>query len=102
MTRRMQTTSFDIRVRVTGLAVLPEGIQHQRCVACGSPLEVHQPDPDVSHRLLGSCSCEECGIWYSLIVTPDRGGTYLIRLPSVAELTEAITRRDDCLGHPSP
>ncbi len=91
----MIEVAFDIRMRVTGRPVPPDGIEHQRCSACGSPLEVHQPDLDIPHRLLGSCSCAECGIWYAIIVTPDRLDSYLVRLPSVVEMMEAIARRED-------
>ncbi len=89
----MDKEVFDLSMRVTKLSVPPEGIEQLRCPACDSPLNMHQPEDEFPHRLLGSCTCEECGVWFSLIVTPDRKEMYLVRLPAIIEMMEAISRQ---------
>jgi hypothetical protein len=32
------------------------------CLQCESPLTIHQPDPELPHRLLATC--EECKSWF--------------------------------------
>jgi hypothetical protein len=39
-----------------------EEILAPRCPFCDSPLELHQPDPELPHRLLAIC--EKCKSWY--------------------------------------
>lgn len=36
----------------------------QVCRACGSELALHQPDPEMPERLLGTCG--DCKTWYLL------------------------------------
>jgi hypothetical protein len=36
----------------------------QVCRACGSELDLHQPDPEMPERLLGTCG--DCKTWYLL------------------------------------
>src|SRR5262249_41236258 len=43
-----------------------EGAARAGCPGCGSPLELHQPDPERPGRLLGPCS--GCGTWSLLDV----------------------------------
>jgi hypothetical protein len=39
-----------------------EEIVASSCPDCESPLVLHQPDPELPHRLLGVC--EACKAWY--------------------------------------
>jgi hypothetical protein len=89
----MDEQSFDITVRVTMASIQPGGPWQLHCPACQARLNIHQPEPEISHRLLGSCACEECGIWLSLLASPDRKTVYMIRLPAIAELWEAMRRQ---------
>jgi hypothetical protein len=89
----MDGQAFDLSIRVLKLSVAPEGAGQIRCPACDSPLNMHQPEEVFPHRLLGTCTCEECGVWFSFIVTPDRKQMYLLRLPAIIEMVEAISRQ---------
>jgi hypothetical protein len=51
------------------------------CPRCCAILDVHQPDPDLSDRLLGTCA--ECKAWYLL---DPRGAMVLL------EVVEALAR----------
>ena len=90
----MDRHSFDITLRVTALAISPGKYEQLYCPVCQAPLNLHQPEEEIPHRLLASCTCEECGLWLSLLVSPDRTKTYLIRLPVMAELWEALSRQE--------
>jgi C4-type Zn-finger protein len=89
----MDTQSFDITLRVTGLAIQPGGYEQLYCPVCQSPLNIHQPEEEVPNRLLASCTCEECGLWLSLLMSPDRTKVYMIRLPVMVEMWEALSRQ---------
>jgi C4-type Zn-finger protein len=89
----MNGQPFDITVRVTTLSTQPGSGETLCCPVCQSALNIHQPEPDVPHRLLASCSCEECGLWLALIRSPDRPRLYVTRLPVIAELWEAMSRQ---------
>ena len=84
---------FDVCLGVRGQDAKLNRIGQQRCPACDSLMIFHQPDEASPHRLLAHCDCEECGIWFAVVVRPDEQVVYLIRLPSVIELVEAIARR---------
>lgn len=84
---------FDITMRATSASMQGGGQISLLCPNCSSTLLIHQPEEESAYRLLGSCDCEECGVWYSLIPAPDRSQIYLIRLPSMTELREAMVRQ---------
>ena len=88
----MMELQFDIQMRATSQVGRWTDLNQQVCPACDATLTIHQPDVGNPHRLLANCSCEECGIWFALVVRPDQKVTYLVRLPSVIELVEAIAR----------
>lgn len=50
------------------------------CPKCEERLALHQPDPELDDRLLGTCG--ECKTWYLL----DGRGEFTHRLPSPNEL----------------
>ena len=87
----MEEVGFDIIVRVVARPVAgwPGPLE---CPACQCPLRVHQPEEDAPHRLLASCGCEECGIWYAVVPSVDRARVYLIRIPAIAEMREVLGR----------
>jgi hypothetical protein len=58
-------------------------ISHVRCPRCRSSLEFHQPDPDLSERLLGVC--EGCKVWHLV----DVAGGVMVPLPD-----EELFRRE--------
>jgi hypothetical protein len=60
------------------------------CLDCSSPLTLHQPDPELADRLLGTC--EGCKHWYLVDLVPGRAGGFLVGLPGrevVRELSHA-------------
>ena len=89
----MNGTEFDITIRVTVAPIADGWAEQVRCPACQSPLAIHQPEKDVPHRLLASCTCEECGVWFSVVPSADRAQVYLLRIPSIAEMREVLARR---------
>lgn len=89
----MREIEFDIRLRGKWQDATLHPIGHQQCPGCGTLLMLHQPDEGSPHRLLANCSCEECGAWFAVIMRPDDRVAYIIRLPSVIELVEAISRQ---------
>ena len=95
----MREIHFEIRLRVRGQGVPPDGIEFQRCMVCDSRLSIHQPDPDDPQRLLAHCTSPECGVWCTMILATDDKVSYLIRLPSIVEMTEAIARWKSSDGH---
>ena len=89
----MNGTSFDLTVHVTLLPAQTGGLDQILCPVCHEPLNLHQPEPEIPHRILASCTCEECGLWYSLIVSPDRTEVFMVRLPVLAEIREVLVRK---------
>ncbi len=55
-----------------------EGILSLFCSRCKSPLSLHQPDPELTDRLLATC--DECKVWY----VTDARGSELIHVPGLA------------------
>jgi hypothetical protein len=43
-------------------AEAPDPTQNAACLRCDGPLDLHQPDPDRSSRILGVCP--QCGDWH--------------------------------------
>jgi hypothetical protein len=70
----------------------PEGRPDVRCTGCRAPLELHQPDPYQSERLVGTCP--RCGAWYLIDLTV----RIMARLPDGA----ALARRLGAAGGPTP
>jgi hypothetical protein len=55
-----------------------------RCIACGSPLTVHQPEEGQPRRLLGTC--DGCGRWHLLDCEPGPGRSVMVLLPEAQVL----------------
>jgi hypothetical protein len=89
----MESISFDVTVRVTRHPARSDMQDEVLCPACDSELRIHQPEEETPHRLLGTCTCGECGLWFVLIPTPDRECVYLVRIPIIAEFREALSRQ---------
>ena len=49
------------------------------CLACGSPLQPHQPEVDHPERLLETCSA--CHCWYLLDLSPKDATLVMVSLP---------------------
>jgi hypothetical protein len=49
----------------------PQTVLNASCLACGEPLEFHQPDLDLPDRLLGICLA--CKVWF--LIQLDIDGT---------------------------
>lgn len=60
------------------------------CAACGTTLDVHQPDLGRPDRLLGIC--EDCGAWYLMSCRVDRFDTVVLQLPEDDTITKAVGR----------
>jgi C4-type Zn-finger protein len=89
----MSGFEFDITIPVTVFPIAGGWPEPLNCPTCQAPLDLHQPQNDMPHRLLASCPCEECGVWYSLVPSADRARVYLLRLPAIAEMREALSRQ---------
>lgn len=57
------------------------------CRNCGSDLGLHQPDPEMPERILGTC--DECKTWYLFVgdlecieIAPRRTGRGEVHVPS--------------------
>jgi hypothetical protein len=59
------------------------------CPACGSALDVQQPDPDDPSRLLWVCV--ECRSWFLLYQDP-RGRSVVVTLPAPAARARHLAR----------
>lgn len=89
----MERRTFDLTVRVWAHPTQSGRHDELMCPACDSALNIHQPEEAIPHRLLGSCTCGECGLWFSLVPAPDRGYMYMVRIPIIAEMREALSRQ---------
>jgi hypothetical protein len=59
------------------------------CPVCGSPIELHQPDPDQPERLLGRCV--ECSRWFLVMQSEETCAcTWLVELPATEKLRALI------------
>jgi hypothetical protein len=58
------------------------------CSACGTPVEVHQPDSDDPEFVLGTCS--ECGQWLLIASDPDGQAVQVLVLPTKDQLRAPI------------
>jgi hypothetical protein len=61
------------------------------CLDCSSPLTLHQPDPELADRLLGTC--EGCKHWYLVDLVPGGSGGFLVGLPG-REVVRELSRED--------
>jgi hypothetical protein len=59
------------------------------CPNCSSPLTLHQPDPELADRLLGTC--ERCKHWYLVDLVPGGSGGFLVGLPG-REVVRELSR----------
>jgi len=66
-------------------AINPDTIS-VRCVHCSTPLTLHQPDPGLPERLLGTC--ERCKHWFLMDLLPDQTNGVLVRLPDAQVIRE--------------
>ena len=89
----MDSSSFGMTVRVTTHPTQDGRYDELLCPACESDLRIHQPEEQTPHRLLATCSCAECDLWFSLVPTPDRWRVYMVRIPIIAEFREALSRQ---------
>src|SRR3954447_11206509 len=67
-----------------------------RCTKCQLPLELHQPDPELPERLLGTC--EGCNAWYLM----DVANGVMVPLPVEELLDRASELRTDRQAQSSP
>lgn len=91
----LEILSFPMPVWSTEAPDPEQGRDNLCCPVCGGDLSVHQPDAHAPSRLLASCECDECAIWLALVFTPDHGCVYMVRVPSSAELLEALSARGE-------
>jgi hypothetical protein len=54
------------------------------CPRCGCPLDLHQPQPSLPERLLGTC--DSCDSWALIEVGPDGAKTITVVLPETTGL----------------
>lgn len=74
----MERTST-VTVQLIGFSNGAEGFAALACRNCGVPLDLHQPGVEFPDRLLGTC--EECGSWFLVDLTPDGQTGVVVHLP---------------------
>ena len=71
--------SLDLVHSTTNTELLAEG----ECIRCEAPLCIHQPDEELTSRLLGTCP--DCRAWY--LIDAETG--LMALLPDEADLRDA-------------
>lgn len=74
-----------IAIKTHDLPVIP-------CRACGAGLSVHQPEPESSESLLGTCGA--CGAWHFIGLAPTGEEAVVLPLPTVSLIRRALTQTD--------
>jgi hypothetical protein len=85
----MVSMTISVPMRATRFATTPEGIASVRCLNCDSPLELHQPDPELPERLLASCG--QCDGWHVISLTADQTEAVIVLLPDCDTLRHTVT-----------
>jgi hypothetical protein len=68
-----------VTLTMTRFSTFGEGPASVECMACGAPLDLHQPHVEIPYRLLGIC--EKCQHWYVLELAPGEDESVMVRLP---------------------
>jgi hypothetical protein len=71
-----------VRMEASHTHVEDDGLLTIPCPRCDDPLELHQPVPELPHRLIGVC--HECTGWYAVLT--DRPNTLVVQLPECGTL----------------
>jgi hypothetical protein len=74
--------TISVPVTVVPLSTRAQVPVETPCLGCESPLELHQPDGNAPHRLLGTCDI--CGCWHLI----DCDGAVIVLLPDATELRD--------------
>lgn len=98
-----RTRSITWSIRALSVAFDPDGTSTLRCMACGSALDLHQPDATQPDRLLGTCSGDHgpCGCWHMIDLTPDQKQANLHLMPNAGATRSPLRPTVRVLkGHP--
>lgn len=75
----MPPLESSITVTMTLISLHADDIKALCCPACRESMELHQPDVGFPDRMLWTC--EHCGTWFLMDLTPDKPEAVLVCLP---------------------
>lgn len=84
----MKARTIVLNAKAGRLPVGPGGFTELKCLDCGAPLEVHQPDHESPDRLVATCT-DHCGGWHLIDCSARARGGFVLRLPSPADVETA-------------
>ena len=65
------------------MPALIENLYQASCILCDGSLDLHQPDPGLPDRLLGTCA--KCQRWYILELAPGDDEAVIVQIPEVRQ-----------------
>lgn len=80
-----QITSKAATIQIASVAV--EGLADISCQACGAPLDVCQPDPNLPDRFLATCP--DCLTWFLVESAADQATIWMASLAPLIGLSPA-------------
>jgi len=75
----MASSKSSIPVSISLISLHADDIKTLCCAACGESMELHQPDSGFPERMLWTC--EHCGTWFLMDLTPGKPEAVLVLLP---------------------
>jgi uncharacterized Zn finger protein len=75
----MPTLESSVPVSIALISLHANDIKALVCPACGKSMELHQPDSGFPERMLWTC--EHCGTWFLMDLTPGKPEAVLVLLP---------------------
>jgi hypothetical protein len=87
----MLCPAIDVTTSATRLEFEPDETPRAQCAKCQAPLQIHQPEPSIPDRFLGTCA--RCRSWYFISCTADRTEGVMVLLPTLDALQKALTEQ---------
>jgi hypothetical protein len=84
----MPPIESSIPVKITLISLHADHISTLRCPACSESMELHQPDAGFPERMLWTC--ERCGTWFLMDLSPDKPEAVLVCLPDNGYFRDAM------------
>ena len=75
----MPPIESSIPVSISLISLHADDTTALRCPACAVSMELHQPDAGYPDRMLWTC--EHCGTWFLMDITPGQHEAVLVCLP---------------------
>jgi hypothetical protein len=86
----MPPIESSIPLTITMISHHADDLKSIGCEACGGLMELHQPSSGFPERMLWTC--EHCGTWFLMDLTPDKPEAVLVCLPDVVFFRTAMGR----------